>query len=166
VRNRIVVSRFDAEAAWHGHGGARIVDVSFGTPDGEPARAIEGGEEVRLRVLCHAARDIQEPIVGFMLRDRLGQNVFGDSTYLSWRHLQRAVTAGEDFIAEFVFQLPFLANGDYGLTVAITEGTQEDHTHVHWIEEAVVLGVEQSPVSCGIIGVPAIAVEIKNTAAM
>src|SRR5205814_2965099 len=121
-----------------------------------------GGEEVALRITCRAQRDIPEPILGFLLRDRMGQNLFGDSTYYGCKGRPRAVRAGDEFVGEFRFQLPFLARGDYGLTVAITEGTQEDHTHIHWIEEAVVLSVQESPVNRGIIGVPAIAIEIEK----
>jgi len=162
VRNRIAVSLFDADAPWHGHGGARITDAHFRGPAGEKLVEIEGGGEVSLFVLCQARRDVQRPIVGFMLRDRLGQNVFGDSTYLACKDQPRAMRAGEHFIAEFVFQVPFLAAGEYTLTLAITEGTQEDHTHAHWIEEALILSVRESPVRRGIIGIPALAVEVQN----
>jgi lipopolysaccharide transport system ATP-binding protein len=162
AHNRIVVSAFDADASWHGHGGARITDVSFTGQASGRQYEIQGGDEVTLQVFCHASRDVAQPIVGFMLRDRLGQNVFGDSTYLACKDLPRAVQADENFVAEFVFQLPFLAAGEYGVTVAITEGTQENHNHLHWIEEAVMLGVTESPVTRGIIGVPAMAVEMEK----
>jgi lipopolysaccharide transport system ATP-binding protein len=163
--NGIGLSPFRADAPWHGRGGARIVDVSFRGPEGERLYELHGEDVVNLSILCRAERDMTEPIVGFMLRDRLGQNVFGDSTYLACKDCPRDMPAGGDFLAEFVFQLPFLARGEYGLTAAITEGTQRDHTHVHWIEEAVVLDVRESPVTRGIIGVPALAVEIERSAA-
>jgi lipopolysaccharide transport system ATP-binding protein len=161
-RNSIDVSPFAADAPWHGHGGARITDVSLRNMAGEKLYEIEGGDEVKLCILCQAERDLAEPILGFMLRDRLGQSLFGDSTYLACRDVPRTVHAGDDFVAEFTFQLPFLAIGEYGLTVAITEGTQQDHTHVHWIEEAVMLSVRESPVTHGIIGIPALAVEVET----
>ncbi len=154
-RNRIEVSPFDPDAPWHGHGGASIVDAWFCGADGGRPGEIAGGDEVELRVACHAERDVSRPIVGFLLRDRLGQNLFGDNTYLAYRDAPRSVRAGEAFAAAFRFQLPYLAAGDYALTLAITEGTQEDHIHVHWIEEAVILSVRESPVRRGIIAIPA-----------
>jgi lipopolysaccharide transport system ATP-binding protein len=162
--NRIAVSRFDADAPWHGHGGAAIVDVLFADEDGRRLDQIEGGAEVELRVECRADRNLPRPIVGFLLRDRLGQNIFGDSTYLACRNGPRPLRTGEVFTARFRFQLPFLARGEYALTAAITEGTQEDHIHVHWIEESVLLKVEDGPVRHGIIGVPATNVRIEKTA--
>ena len=163
--NSIAVSNFSADAPWHGHGGATVTDVYFVGSAGERLQFIEGSSEVRLRVDCHADRDIPEPIVGFLLRDRLGQNVFGDSTYFGCKGTRPAIGINENFAAEFVFQLPFLAPGSYGLTVAITEGTQEDHTHTHWIEEAVMLTSGESPISHGIIGLPAIAVTVEKCSA-
>ena len=162
VRNTIAVSAFNPDAPWHGHGGALIKDVCFCDTLGACLEHVNGGDEVTLRIACHAERDLNNPIVGFLLRDRLGQNVFGDSTYLACRDQLRAVEAGDDFVAEFRLQLPFIARGDYALTVAITDGTQEDHIHIHWIEEAVMLGVQVSPVRHGIIGIPAVSVEIEK----
>lgn len=164
-RNAIDVSALDGEAPWHGHGGAKITDVYFVDGAGSRLNLVEGGGEVRLRVECVAKRDIPQPIIGFLLRDRLGQNVFGDSTYLACRERDVGVRAGANFAAQFAFQMPFLAHGNYALTVAITEGTQADHIHIHWIEEAVLLTVSGGPVRHGIIGVPARSVCIESLGA-
>jgi lipopolysaccharide transport system ATP-binding protein len=161
-RNTIEVSPFDVDAPWHGHAGAKIVDVYFAGRDGGRLPSIEGGSEVGLRIECLAQRDLPQPIIGFLLRDRLGQNVFGDSTYFACRERGVSVCAGERFAAIFTFQMPFLIRGNYALTVAITEGTQEDHIHLHWIEDAISLGVLGGPVQHGIIGVPASRVCIES----
>ncbi len=150
--NSIVVQEFDPEAPWHGHGGARIEGAGFYSTRGERLSEIAGGDEVVLRVHCRAEREMDRPIVGFILRDRLGQNLLGDNTYLT--HPKTAVASGEQFTAEFRFQLPFLPVGDYAWTLAITEGTQENHTHAHWIEEALAMTVVQSPIRRGVVGVP------------
>lgn len=159
--NRIELSDFNPDAPWHGHGGATIEDAFFSRPDKGRLAEIAGGNEVELRVHCRADRDLPRPIVGFMLRDRLGQNVFGDNTYLAYREAPRSVAQGDAFVATFRFQLPFLARGDYSLTVAITEGTQDDHSHIHWIEEALTLSIHESPVRRGIVGIPAKDVRIE-----
>lgn len=160
ARNPIEVSEFDPHAPWHGHGGARIRNAYFSGTGGAREPVIAGGEEIELHVECIADREILRPIVGFLLRDRLGQNVFGDNTYLASTDAPPAVHAGESFHTCFRLQLPFLARGDYTLTVAITEGTQEDHTHLHWMEEVLLLRVAESPVRRGIVGIPANEVRI------
>ena len=160
TRNRMAVSAFNPQAPWHGHGGATIADVFFSDLHNSRVAEVEGGEELTLHIVCDAQKRIVQPIVGFLLRDRLGQNVFGDSTYYACRHRENVVQDGESFEACFTFQLPYLTRGEYGLTVAITEGTQEDHTHIHWIEEAVVLTVCDGPVRLGIVGIPSTGIEL------
>jgi lipopolysaccharide transport system ATP-binding protein len=159
--NRIAISEFDSDAPWHGHGGATIERAWFCGADAHAAIHLEGGTETELVVQCRADRDVPHPVVGFLLRDRLGQNVFGDNTWLTHRHAALFVSAGHIFEARFRFQLPFLARGEYSLTLAITEGTQEDHIHLHWIEDALTLNVRESPVARGIVGMPSKSIRIE-----
>ena len=105
--------------------------------------------------LGRAERKILKPMIGFILRDRYGQNVFGDNTYVTYRDSAPTIETGEVVEGVFRFQLPNLARGDYGVTVALVEGTQEDHAHLQWIEDALVVSVVESPVTHGIVALPA-----------
>jgi len=42
-----------------------------------------GGEEFARQVQCEAHVDIQSTIVGFIMKDRLEQPLFGDNSYLT-----------------------------------------------------------------------------------
>ncbi len=165
VRHRNVskmkLSDFDTAAPWHGHGGAVIEAVSFHAPDGALLTEMRGEDEVVLRIRCRAERDISQPILGFVVRDRLGQSVFGDNTYVAYRGSPPSVAAGGLFEGTFRFQLPCLAIGAYSVAVAFVEGTQEDHIHLHWIEDALMISVFESPASRGIVALPAIDIRIE-----
>ena len=50
--------------------------------DGAPAKAVRVGQPVRLSVRFRKETDVADLTVGFLLRDRLGNDVFGTS---SWR---------------------------------------------------------------------------------
>jgi lipopolysaccharide transport system ATP-binding protein len=152
--NRIELLDFDREAPWFGHGGAVIEEVGFHAPDGERLVAVRGGDEVELRIVCRAERVLTQPIVGFLVRDRLGQNLFGDNTYLAYRAAPPVVEPGATLTSIFRFQFPYLPVGDYALAPSIIEGTQEDHVHLHWIEDALVIRVVASPIRRGLLGVP------------
>jgi lipopolysaccharide transport system ATP-binding protein len=145
---------FDRDAPWYGHGGAAIEDVGFYEPGGGRLRAVSGGAEVELRIRCRAQRLLTRPIVGFILRDRLGQNLFGDNTHLSYWSDPPRVAPGETFTASFRFQMPYLAVGDYSLAPSIIEGIQTDHIHLQWIEDAMWLRAVESPIRRGLVGVP------------
>jgi lipopolysaccharide transport system ATP-binding protein len=150
--NLIRISDFDAAAPWHGFGGARVEHVAFHRPGGGRLTQTQGGEEVELRICCRAERQLAQPIVGFILRDRLGQNLFGDNTYLVSRHDPPAVASGQPFSALFRFQLPFFPVGSYALAPSIIEGSQHDHIHLHWMEEAIILQSISSHVRHAVVG--------------
>jgi homopolymeric O-antigen transport system ATP-binding protein len=152
--NVIELDDFDPHAPWYGHGGAVIEDAGFYDPGGNRLRAISGGAEVELRIRCRAERLLTRPIIGFILRDRLGQNLAGDNTHLSYWSDPPRVAPGQAFTASFKFQMPYLAAGDYSLAPSVVEGIQADHIHLQWIEDAVWLHAVESPSRRGIVGVP------------
>lgn len=160
--NKVEILPFDPNAPWHGHGGAVIEDAGFFALDGTRLTDMAGGDEVELRIACRADRAMSQPIVGFMLRDRLGQTVFGDNTFLAYHDAAPPVLAGQAFTATFRFQFPSLALGVYTLAPSIVEGTQEDHIHLHWIEEAVILRVVSSHVRRAVVAVPMIDVAVEK----
>ena len=94
------------------------------------------------------------PIIGFFLRDRLGQSLFGDNTFLSTQSAPLQVAAGGLIEARFEFRMPILPMGDYSITVALAEGTQQDHVQHHWIHDALVFRSHSSSVRHGLIGLP------------
>lgn len=153
--SRMTVSEFDRGAPWHGVGGIAIENIGFYTPVGTRLVEVAGGDEVELRIAARPDRRIAQPILGFILRDRFGQNVFGDNTYVAYRHSPPSAEAGERIEGAFRFQMPILAAGDYSLTVAFVEGTQDDHMHLQWMEDALVVSVSGSTVRRGIVALPA-----------
>ena len=138
----------------HGEGGATIEAVSIHDTDGAPLTAVQGGAEAELRIACTANRDLRSPIVGYILRNERGENICGDNTYLRYREQPLRVAAGDRFVARFLLQLPYLATGAHTIAPSVIEGTQHDHIHLHWIENALVLDVLASPVGLGAVGVP------------
>lgn len=164
-RNEIEIFDFDPNAPWFGERGASIVSVQLLNSRREPLTALEGGEEVTLQVVCHTEKDLFQPIVGFYVRDRLGQNLFGDNTYLTYQLDPVRVAAGQPFTTHFRFQLPYLPSGDFSVTVAIAEGTQTDHVQHHWIEDALFFKVHSSHVVQGLVGIPMLDIAIETAGA-
>lgn len=163
LQNKIELFDFDPNAPWFGERGAHIENVQILNKQGEPFQILEGGEEATLKITCRAENALVSPIVGFFVRDRLGQNLFGDNTYLTYRDSPQIISAGTEFCASFEFQLPYLPTGDYSVVAALAEGTQEQHKHHHWIDEALIFRVHSSHVVRGLIGIPIQAIEISWT---
>ena len=50
--------------------------------------------------------------------------------------------------------MPVMPVGDYSISVAIAEGTQQEHIQHQWINDALIFKVHSSSVCNGLIGVP------------
>ena len=153
-RNVMEIFEFDAESPSYGEGGGRILNVRFLDGAARELPVLEGGETVTLQIECMARRDIEKPIVGFYVRDRLGQNLFGDNTFLACEGIAPAVASGERFRAAFEFRMPYLPPSDYAVCAALAEGTQLEHVQHHWVDEALLFRCESGHIRQGLIGVP------------
>ena len=160
-RNDIELFSFSPEARGFGIGGADITEVRLVDELGHPLSWIVGGEPVRLIVQCRAQQNILNPIVGFMVKDRLGQVVFADNTFLAHVQSPLCLSSGACFQASFSFAMPIMPLGDYTISVAIAEGTQAEHVQHQWIHEALAFKVHSSSVCHGLIGVSMENIELK-----
>lgn len=154
LRNDIRVFAFDPHAASFGNGKARITGVNLLNSEGSPVVWVVGGDDVTLRIQAHAREKLDAAIVGFLVKDRLGQALFGDNTYLTYIDEPVVCEAGDQLQAEFRFQMPILPVGDYSIDVAIANGTQAEHEQCHWVYDAVVFKSESSSVATGLVGIP------------
>jgi len=153
-RNDIELFDFSPDTASFGKGGGQIVSVQLLDESDRPLAWVVGGENVKLVITCLASLEMFGPIVGFYVNDRLGQSLFGDNTFNFSERVPLVVAAGEQFKSEFEFRMPILPMGDYSVTVALAEGTQQDHVQHHWIHDALILKSHSSSVSTGLVGVP------------
>jgi len=154
LRNDIEVFRFEADQPGFGAGYAKIVSVRLLDQEGIPLSWVVGGEEVILEIRSIAEKDMLNPIVGFQFKDRLGQVVFSDNTYLVYKHQPQIVEKSCEIIAKFVFRLPIIPAGDYSFTAALADGSQDGHVQQHWIHDALIIKAHSSSIFSGIIGVP------------
>ena len=154
LRNDIEVFRFNLDSDSFGKGGGTITSVQLLDHGGNALTWVVGGEEVQLQIQCCAHSDLFGPIVGFYCNDRLGQPLFGDNTF-NFSCRQPLIVAQEKrFEATFDFFMPILPTGEYTFTVALAEGTQQEHVQHHWIHDALILKSHSSSVSTGLVGIP------------
>jgi lipopolysaccharide transport system ATP-binding protein len=99
---------------------------------------VHAGERCDISVGLHAHEDVARPIVGYVVKDRLGREILGDNTALM-RSPLAPLSRGKRY--QITFRLPSwpnLTGGDYSLSVAVADGTFEDHVQCHWLHDAVV----------------------------
>lgn len=163
-RNDIEIFDFDPDSPWFGNRGASIVDVKLLDANERAVAGLGGGEEVVLEVHAEAHGGLDRPIIGFYVKNPLGQNLFGDNTFLTYFNVPMPVVAGQRLTARFHFQMPFLPSGDYAVNVAIANGTQTAHVQHHWVDDALFFRVEASHVAKGLIGIPMLDITMEASA--
>jgi lipopolysaccharide transport system ATP-binding protein len=154
LRNDIRALPFDRAAAKWGNGDVRITGASLVNPAGEPVTWIMGGESVRMKITAVAMADKPSVLVGFTVKDRTGQSLFGDNNYLRDIDHPVAVRAGDDIAAHFDFRMPVLPGGTYFVAVATATGTQADHVMEEWIDEALRFESLNYQSIQGLLGIP------------
>jgi len=93
LRNDIEVFCFEEPSADFGHGSAQISEVYFEDDSGKPLSWVVGGEFVHLVISSQVLESFDCPIVGFLVKNHLGQIVFGDNTFLTY--VQKPLSAQE-----------------------------------------------------------------------
>jgi len=110
---------------------AEIVAVEVLGATGERKATFEVGETATVRCRFRTKRAMPAPTVGFLIRDRLGNDVFGSNTfYLDVPHAPCA--AGDELTASFEVRLN-LGYGSYSVTLALhAERTHVDDNFDWW----------------------------------
>lgn len=154
LRNDIQVFCFDPYGEAFGKGGCTMRNVRLTDENGKQVNWVVGGEMVTLHIDSVAHQPVFNPIVGFHFKDRLGQILFGDNTFLTHMNKPLHLEAGETFSAAFTFRMPVIPPGDYSFCTAVAEGTQLDHVQHEWRHDALLISSISQSMCTGLMGIP------------
>lgn len=164
IHNRMSLFEFDPDNVGQEFGaqGARIIGVRLTDSDGNPILVFEGGELVRLELLVAVEQALDNLIVGFYVKDRLGQRLFGDNSYFACKDKPVSAEAGQTVIGSFLFRMPVMPSGSYMIDAAVASGDQHDHTQQHWIHDALEFRAMDETMRFGLLGLPMLAIEVST----
>lgn len=116
--SKIVVEESEGKTKTRsGSGEASISSVEIMDSQGKPLEFVPVGSPVSLKIDVTINEDIPELVVGYLIKDRLGQSVFGINTH-HLEAIQYDLKAGEKL--SFNFQFPAnLGVGSYSVAVAL-----------------------------------------------
>jgi lipopolysaccharide transport system ATP-binding protein len=160
LRNDIELFQFSDDVSGFGKGGVVIEMVRIKDEHDNSLAWVVGGELIQLHIECKVRQSLFSPIVGFMVKDRLGQIIFADNTYLTYANNPISVDPGGRLTTVFHFRMPVMPVGDYSIAVAVAEGTQSEHIQHQWLHDALVFKVQSSSVCFGLIGIAMSKIEL------
>jgi lipopolysaccharide transport system ATP-binding protein len=137
-------------------GSAEIKNVNFFEQSTmELINSFIGGELVVLEIKVEVGKEVITPVVGFILRNRLGQDLFSENTYGVKNEIVSTNIEKIDLKAVFIFQMPILKKGSYSLSVAIAEYKENsDFLHHHWMHDALTINSYNESEFNGLVGIP------------
>lgn len=96
-------------------------------------------EDTKIKIRVEYKENIFQPIVGFTIKDRLGNVVFQSNSEVLQQEINTDNKTCEEYEFEFIF--PELNVGQYTISPAIASGTQANHVQHNWIHDAYVFNV-------------------------
>ena len=122
-----------------GTGEARVEDIVLLNAQGEQVEFVDVGQPVTLRVRVAIHADLPRLVLGYMIRDRLGQPVFGTNTHHTSQELEN-VRAGECFDFRISFPMNF-GEGSYSVSTALVSSDTHLVNNYEWKDLALVFSV-------------------------
>ncbi|MDE2606457.1 MAG: ABC transporter ATP-binding protein [Burkholderiales bacterium] len=122
-----------------GTGEATVVDIKLLNRNGEHVERVEVGETVTLQIQVDVRAPLDRMVLGYVIKDRLGQPMFGTNT----EHLDCVATgvlAGEVLTYAFTFEAD-LGEGTYSVSTAIADTASHLSRNFEWLDLALVFQV-------------------------
>jgi ABC-type polysaccharide/polyol phosphate transport system ATPase subunit len=132
----------------HGDRAAEVLQVELYGAGGQPTRVVASGEKVRVRVLARFAERHPNPVVGVMIRTRIGMEVYGTNTMLEQIHCGGGEALEPGDLLEVNFEFPCsLTPQEYTLTVATQQPDGSSHD---WLDDVLSFQVLDTRPTAGV----------------
>ena len=134
----------------HGDGSAEVLSAELLNAADQRIEMVESGEPVAVRFRIRFENDVEDPVFGFLIRNRHGIHIYGTNTDLQALHFG-AVGPGEIFEITFRFEC-WLAPDSYSITVA---SHSLDAISFDWLDGAVFFRVISGATMEGVVNLEA-----------
>ncbi|GAA4409110.1 ABC transporter [Advenella faeciporci] len=122
-----------------GSGEVTVTDIRLINEEDQPVEVIDVGQNVTLRVTVTVHESVSKLVMGYGIKDRLGQVMYGTNTYHTKQVVENLKT-GE----RYVFNIKFPANlgpGTYSVQTALTSTDTHLEKNYEWRDLALIFNV-------------------------
>lgn len=133
-----------------GLGEVNVVRMALTDAAGEPLGTVSPGRLVQLHAVVRTDKPKEGILFGYMINDRLGQRVFGETTM---RGASKALSLGHAgrYLLRLTFKWPEVKPGEYTLTLGVGEGDNpKEHVIQCWAQNVFAINAVSPtlPVHC------------------
>lgn len=121
---------------------AEILDASFDKVNLSDFVVFTGNELCRLVVYVRSEKELPNAVVGFIIKDKLGQYILGLNSF-DCQLILNSILPDQVYAIVFEFTLPKIANGSYTIDIAIAEGSVDNYKQLHWVYDALHFIIER-----------------------
>lgn len=122
-----------------GNGEATVQEIGLFDISGKSVEFVNVGQNVELRIDVKAHKFNSQLVLGYMIKDRLGEPAFGTNTYHT-KQVLKDVDAGE--LVRFRIRFPMnLGPGSYSITTALTSNDTHHENNYEWMDLALLFTV-------------------------
>jgi ABC-type polysaccharide/polyol phosphate transport system ATPase subunit len=128
------------------HGDHRAIITGISIADylsQENISILSAGQKVSLSIGVKFLEDMDSPIVGFSIKDRLGNITTQTNSYVL-NNTMDSVPKDFEVVFQFTFTVPTISDGYYSISPAVASGNQSDHVQHCWVHDALVVEVISS----------------------
>ncbi len=160
IEEAMAIKVADSVASF-GRGGVKIDQIALFSKERGPVEAVYGGEAVVFHIWLESVSDIKNPIVGFLVKNKLGIEIFGFNN-ISLQTELPPLRIGENYLVEFEFVWPRIATANYSISIAIADGDLESLVMHHWVHDILTIDVlSLQEYQIGLVAVEQVQIELK-----
>jgi lipopolysaccharide transport system ATP-binding protein len=162
IKNDIRVFDIAEAKNTFGTNGADVVFAGIEDLQGNRLSWVTGGEIAVVIIQARILTTCSNLVFGFNIKDRLGQVLVGQNSYIDTCLSPVSAKSGDLVGARFIFRLPLFPRGTYAVDVAVADGSPPDVVQLQWLHEAFLLESQTSNVVTGLLGMIFEEIEVKN----
>lgn len=114
---------------------AELISFFISDKAGNIVNQLQIGEEYSFHVIGKFSMDMDKLIFGFVFENNKGITLFGNNTYMKDKKVLES-EKGDIIEAVFRIKLPKIAKGEYLISPAIAQGSQDNHVMLTWVHNA------------------------------
>ena len=133
-----------------GEGRAEMLGIILHTENGEVVSDVRAGQELNILISVRFKEDVEFPIVGVTIRDRMGTEITATNTSYEGTTLP-LLRAGTIITVRLKMKIPRLRPGSYSISPGVARGNIWEHEIEDWIDNAYIINVVETELVYGLM---------------